>query len=62
MPVCLTDVSEVLTLKFETKMNRAEKSHYQSEVFVCVSTNRADVVDWLLIELGIFGVGSKASH
>ena len=28
---------------------RAKKSHYQSKVFVCVSSNLADVVDWLLI-------------
>ncbi len=28
---------------------RAKKSHYQSRVFVCVSNNRADVVDRLLI-------------
>ncbi len=28
---------------------RAKKSHYQSEVFVCVSSNRADAVDRLLI-------------
>ncbi len=28
---------------------RAKKSHYQSKVFVCVSNNRADAVDWLLI-------------
>ena len=28
---------------------RAKKTHYQSEVFVCVSSNHADVVDWLLI-------------
>ena len=30
-------------------LKRAEKSHFQSEVFVCVSTNRADAVDRLLI-------------
>ena len=36
-------------VKFETKRKRAEKSHYLSEVFVCVSTNRADAVDRLLI-------------
>ncbi len=29
--------------------HRAKKSHYQSMVFVCVSNNRADVVDRLLI-------------
>ncbi len=40
---------EIITLKFETKMKRAEKSDFQSEVFVCVSTNRADAVDRLLI-------------
>ena len=39
----------IITLKFKTKMKRAEKSHYKSEVFVCVSTNRADAVDRLLI-------------
>ena len=37
------------TLKFETKMKRAEKSHYQSKVFVCVSNNRTNMVDQLLI-------------
>ncbi len=39
----------MITLKIETKMNRAEKSDYQSEVFVCVSTYRADAVDRLFI-------------
>ena len=43
------DNCQVITLKFETKMKRAEKSDFQSEVFVCVSTNRADAVDRLLI-------------
>ncbi len=28
---------------------RAKKSHYQSEVFVCVLNSRADAVDRLLI-------------
>ena len=28
----------------------AKKSHCQARVFVCVSNNRADTVDWLLIE------------
>ena len=28
---------------------RAKKGHYQSEEFVCVSNNRADAVDLLLI-------------
>ena len=28
---------------------RAKKSHYQSKVFVCVSSNRVDAVDRLLI-------------
>ncbi len=39
-------------------MKRAEKSHYQCEVFVCVSTNRVDAVDRLLIlvSLGQFWV------
>ncbi len=32
---------------------RAEKSHYQSKVFVCVSNNHTDAVDRLSI-LGIF--------
>ena len=30
---------------------RPKESHYQSNVFVCVSSNRADEVDWLLIYL-----------
>ncbi len=29
---------------------RAKKSYYQSKMFVCVSTNRADAVDRLLIQ------------
>ncbi len=37
-----------LTNEFETKMKRAENSHYQSEVFVCVSTNHVDAVGQLL--------------
>ena len=31
----------------------AKNSHYQSKLFVCVSSNHADAVDWLLI-LGCF--------
>ncbi len=30
-------------------VQRAKRSHYQSEVFVCVSNNHADAVDQLLI-------------
>ena len=30
---------------------RAKKSHYQSKMLVCVSTNRADAVDGLLLEV-----------
>ncbi len=30
---------------------RAKKSHYQSTVFVCVSSNRADAVDLLLFDI-----------
>ena len=32
---------------------RAKKIHYQSRVFVCVSNNRTDAVDWLLIGMGV---------
>ena len=31
----------------------AKNSHYQSKVFVCVSANGVDVVNWLLIICGI---------
>ena len=37
---------------------RAEKSHYQSEVFVCVSNNCAEAVDQLLIICMCFCCGS----
>ncbi len=47
--LCRVQQRRIITHKFETKRKRAEKIHYQSEVFVCVSTNCADAVDRLLI-------------
>ncbi len=37
------------TLSRLNRLKRPEKSHYQSKVFVCVSNNRTDAVDRLLI-------------
>ncbi len=45
LPVCLSVHLQTLSRL---------KSHYQSKVFVCVSINRADVVDQLLILFGCF--------
>ncbi len=45
--LCRVQQRQIITLKSETKIKRAEKSHYQSEVFVCLSTNCADAVDRL---------------
>ncbi len=36
--VCLSELSCLNRLTYETKMKITEKSHYQSEVFVCVLT------------------------
>ncbi len=38
---------------------RAKKSHYQSRVFACVSNNRADAVNRLLISFWIGSVTSR---
>ena len=39
------------SVRLSVGQQRARKSHYQSRVFVCVSSNRTDAVDWLLILL-----------
>ena len=37
----------------DVQLQRAEKSHYQSKVFVCVLNNPTDAVDRLLIFLAM---------
>ncbi len=50
----LVALSVGLSIRPSVSTLTAEKrSHFQSEVFVCVSTNRADAVDRLLIKLEI---------
>ncbi len=47
--LCRVQQRRIITLNFETKMKRTMKSHFQCEVYVYVSTNRADAVNRLLI-------------
>ena len=42
-------LAEVGVTRLFRVQQRAKKSHYQSRVFVCVSSDRADAVDRLLI-------------
>ncbi len=48
--VCLSVNALTAEPQFWNKNEKSnEKSHFQSKVFVCVPTNRADAVDRLLI-------------
>ncbi len=54
-------ISRLNRLTYDRVQQRAKKSPYQSRVFVCVSSNRADAVDRLLMT-NVFIIKVISSH
>ncbi len=50
LSVCMSKLS-CLGARLCRVQQRAKRSHYQSKMFVCVSTYCADAVDWLLLNI-----------